>query len=111
MAKLIQSVTVYVWPKDEETGEVSYSLYTDEEYNEECKDYGVDSLDGLQFESGGNIVDEIDASEDSYSAQGESLSVVNIPDEKYDEVKALLNLLHETENKVFVLFRDAKSKK
>lgn len=104
MAKLIQSVTVYVWPKDEETGEVSYSLYTDEEYNEECKEYGVDSLDGLQFDYSGGIVDEIDASEDSYSAQGESLSVVTIPDEKYDETKALLKVLHETENKINELF-------
>lgn len=108
MAKLIQTSIIYVWPKDDETGEVTYSVYTDEEYNNECKEYGVDSLDGLQFNYSGDIVDEIDASEDSYSSQGESLSVVNIPDEKYAETKALLKLLHETESKINELFNNSR---
>lgn len=108
MAKLIQTEIIYVWPKDTESGEVTYSLYTDEEYNDECKEYGVDSLDGLQFDYGGDIVDEIDASEDSYSAQGELLSVVNIPDEKYDEAKALVELYHETGNKINELFHNSR---
>lgn len=109
MAKLIQTQIVYVWPKDTEYSEITYSLYTDEEYNEECKEYGVDSLDGLQFDSGGSIVDEIDASEDSYSSQGESLSVVDISDEKYDEVNTLINLYHETENKINKIFNNSKN--
>ena len=107
MAKLIQRETIYVWPKDTESGEITYSLYTDEEYNDECKEYGIDSLDGVKFNYGGDIVDEIKASEDSYSAQGESLSVVNISDEKYDEAKALINLYHETRNKLNQLFRNS----
>lgn len=107
MAKLVQTAIVYVWPKDEETGEIFYSLYTDEEYKAECDDYGVDSLDGIQLDEG-EVVDEIDASEDSYSASGESLSVAEIPDEKYDEVKALLDLYDKTGNKINDLFRKGK---
>lgn len=109
MAKLIQTETVYVWPKDSESGEITYSVYTDDEYNEECIEYGVDTLNGLQFDSAGDVVDEIEASEDSYSSQGHSLNVVNIHDENYNEVNDLVNLYNETRDKINKIFNKSKN--
>ena len=103
MAKLLSATTIYLWPKDEETGETTYSLYTDKEYEEECEEYGVESLDGTYLDYD-EIVDELHASEDSYSASGESLTVLEIPDEDYDEVKALFDLKHEIEKKINDLY-------
>jgi hypothetical protein len=103
MAKLLISTKIYLWPKDEETGETTYSLYTDKEYEEACEEYGVESLDDTYLDYD-EIVDKLHASEDSYSASGESLTVLEIPDADYDEVKALFDLKHETEKKINNLY-------
>lgn len=107
MAKLMATQTIYVWPKDEESGEEYFTLYTDEEYQQECERAGVDSLDGVLTSIDGEVIDEIEASEDSYSAQGESIAVVHIPDEKYQEVQDLLDLYQDTERKINELFHNS----
>lgn len=107
MAKLLTSTTVYLWPKDQETGETTYSLHTDKEYEDLCEEYEVESLDGVYLDFD-RIVDKLRASEDSYSAKGEELTVLEVPDDKFVEVFDLLHLKAETEKKINDLYHKFK---
>ena len=88
MGKLITTVTVYSWKKDEEdANDPSYRVLTDEEYEARCKECGLDTLEGLFEDDGEEAVDYLEASYDNYSASGYRVTVKNIPDSKVKEVK------------------------
>lgn len=86
MGKLITTVTVYSWPKDqEEANDPSYEAVTDAEYAEMVEKNG--EIEGLFEDDGEEPVEYLSASEDSYSASGYEVTVKNIPESKVEEVK------------------------
>ena len=88
MGKLITTVTVYAWPKDqEEANDPKYEVLTDKEYADACAELGLDTLEGLFEKYEDAPVEYIEASYDSYSASGYQVTVTNIPDSKVKEVK------------------------
>lgn len=88
MGKLITTVTVYSWPKEEEdANDPMYEVLTDEEYEARCKEFGVDTLEGLFEEEGEKPVEYLEPSYDSYSAYGYRVTVKNIPDSKVKKVE------------------------
>ena len=104
MAKLVRTNTVYVWPKDEESAnDYSYGVYTDEEYENTCKEYEVETLEG--YSDNGERVEEISASEDSYSSQGEYTEVVDIPNDRVEEIKKIIDDMYNAINKLNKLFQ------